>query len=66
MNATIFKANRCKECKWPIVFALCNDGMGVTSPYGESDWWYYCANKTCVNHAGEGVFQDTPDWVEVL
>ena len=63
-QTTILKNNRCKNCNWPVVFALCNDGMGVHQPYAEWDWWYYCSNKCCENHAGEGVFQNYPSWVE--
>ena len=29
----------------------------------EWDWWYYCSNKGCKNHEGEGVFQGTPKWI---
>lgn len=64
MQAKTLSSCRCKECHWPVVSTLCNDGMGVHQPYAEWDWWYYCSNKTCINHHGNGVFQDTPKWVE--
>lgn len=64
MQTHIKEKNRCKDCKWPIVFSLCNDGLMETKPYSEWDWWLYCSNKTCKNHAGEGFFQSTPEWVE--
>lgn len=35
-------------------------------PWGMWDWWMYCSNKGCIHHEGEGVFQETPDWVEVI
>ncbi len=50
----------CRECHWPVVFCCCNDNFPGA---GEWDWWVYCANKGCKNHHGEGVFQNTPQWV---
>ncbi|ANA49457.1 hypothetical protein BI049_gp103 [Salmonella phage vB_SnwM_CGG4-1] len=64
MQTHIKEKHRCKDCKWPVVFSLCNDGMMDTPPYNAWDWWLYCSNKTCKNHAGEGFFQYTPEWIE--
>lgn len=63
-TATILPNRHCTECGWVVVSACCNDNFmcGVRSDQSW-DWWYYCANKGCKNHTGEGVFQDTPDWV---
>lgn len=63
-TARIYNELRCKECGWPIVDVSCNDNfLGFTS--GEVwDWWYYCSNKSCKNHRGEGVFQDQPEWIQ--
>lgn len=63
MNASIIQNHKCKDCGWPVLNILCNDGMGKQEPYASWDWWYYCSNKTCVNHEGEGVFQNHIDWV---
>ena len=52
----------CRDCSWPVVDACCNDGLAVTEPYCDWDWWIYCSNPTCVNHVGEGVFQNNPEW----
>lgn len=63
-NATILEKAHCSACKWPIVSALCNDGMAVTDPYASSDWWMYCSNKTCENHAGTAfALGDEPEFV---
>lgn len=43
----------CRACGWPVIHACCNDGMGTQEPYAGNDWWGYCSNKTCENHAGE-------------
>ena len=59
MQTYIYKNKRCKKCKWQVVFALCNDEMAC-----DWDYWNYCSNKGCENHVGEGIFQNTPDWIE--
>jgi hypothetical protein len=51
---------KCRECGWPVVDACCNSSP---APWDGWDWWYYCSNKGCRNHVGEGVFQETPEWV---
>lgn len=63
MNAKMLESQKCKDCGWPVVYTLNNGGMGIKEPYANWDWWYYCSNKTCQNHEGEGVFQDNIDWV---
>lgn len=54
---------KCACCNWPIV-ACCVNWDTSRHPESEGwDWFYYCANKACENHAGEGVFQNSPGWV---
>lgn len=53
-NAKILEGKKCLDCGWPIVGTLNNDGMSEVEPYKHDDYWYYCSNKTCKNHAGEG------------
>ncbi len=53
----------CKDCGWPVVDSVCTDEFEDFKDATEWDWWYYCSNKGCENHDGEGVFQDTPDWL---
>lgn len=55
----------CADCGWPIVDACCNDQFKEFKDAAEHDWWYYCTNKGCKNHDGEGaggVFE-RPSWV---
>jgi hypothetical protein len=61
-SAEVLANHFCKACGWPIIFVCCNDGMGEHPPFAGNDWWYYCANKTCQHHTGEGVFQSQPEW----
>lgn len=49
----------CVICGWPIVHVCCNDGMS-NPPYG-GDYWAYCSNKSCENHAGEDWGQGDPE-----
>ena len=58
--ATILQKYYCGDCGWPIVDACCNFDYKDSL---EWDWWYYCSNKSCKNHDGEGVFQVDPEWV---
>lgn len=62
-NAKILENKKCKDCGWPIIDACCNDSFQNYKDASEWDWWQYCSNKGCVNHEGEGVFQDTPNWI---
>jgi hypothetical protein len=55
---------KCKSCGWPIVDAVCTDEFDNFKDADQWDWWLYCSNKGCDNHDGEGVWQDTPKWVE--
>ncbi|QQG32311.1 hypothetical protein CkP1_0118 [Citrobacter phage CkP1] len=64
MAQTHITKGRCAVCHWPVISALCNDGMSKVNPYNRFDWWYYCSNKTCQHHKGEGVFQYDPEWLE--
>ena len=54
----------CDWCGWPVVSAYCNGSFCDFKDAAQWDWWFYCSNKSCKNHDGEGVFQDDPDWVE--
>ncbi len=60
-NIVILQNSKCRDCGWPIIDMCCNDQI---PPYDEWDWWQYCSNKSCKNHFGEGVFQNTPDFIE--
>lgn len=50
-QTSILKNAHCEKCKWPVVFALCNDEMAC-----DFDYWCYCSNKGCINHKGEGFY----------
>jgi hypothetical protein len=59
----------CADCQWPVIDCCTNWDWDKIKPLPEgapSDWFYYCSNKACKNHQGEGVFQDRPDWVTRL
>jgi hypothetical protein len=53
----------CKNCGWPVIHVCCNDGMSVQEPYKSADWWGYCSNKTCENHAGREWGQSDPEFI---
>lgn len=63
-NATIRQDLTCAQCGWPIVDACCNDSFCNFQDAAEWDWWYYCSNKGCKNHEGEGVSQNFPSWIK--
>lgn len=55
-DTAVFLRDRvCSDC-------CCNGDMKSYTG-GEVDYFYYCSNKKCKNHEGEGVFQDDPDWL---
>lgn len=54
----------CKDCGWPVVSCCTNWDTKVFSDSGYWDWWFYCSNKACKNHHGEGVFQNDVKWIE--
>lgn len=63
-NATILKDAHCRDCNWPIVSVLCNDGMSQVPPFKDNDYWVYCSNKTCIHHQGEAFnLGDEPEFV---
>lgn len=65
-SAAIVKDTYCKDCRFPIVFVCCNSTMqdfAIKQSGSMWDWWYYCSNKGCKNHIGEGIWQNTPDWI---
>lgn len=55
----------CKYCGNPVVSCCNNDGW--VDEYGNDcwDWYVYCSSKTCVNHKGEGLFQDPVEWIDL-
>jgi hypothetical protein len=69
-TAKIYTDTCCKQCGWPIISACCNDEFADWGPPGSFeyaknyDWWLYCSNKGCINHEGEGVFQNRPEWIQ--
>lgn len=65
-NASILENCSCKACKWPVVSILCNDNCATTEPYSDWDWWVYCSNPVCINHNGEGKFQQDIDWIKYV
>jgi hypothetical protein len=60
-NTAILKNAECVDCGWAIIDICCN---GQDEPFALWDWWWYCSNKSCKNHFGEGVFQNIPDFVK--
>lgn len=62
-TASILEKAFCRNCGWPIIDACCNYSFTQFKDAKDWDWWQYCSNKGCKNHDGEGVFQDTPDWI---
>ena len=62
-NISILQNCKCRDCGWPIIDMCCND---QDMQFAEWDWWQYCSNKSCSNHFGEGVFQNTPHFVETM
>lgn len=64
-TSSIMKRCYCAACGWPVVHACVNDEfVDFVQQQGiESDWWAYCTNKGCVNHAGEDYFQCPPEWI---
>lgn len=62
-TASIRHGYHCAVCDWPIIDACCNDSFNDFKDASEWDWWLYCSNKGCVNHEGEGVWQQWPSWV---
>ncbi len=63
-TAELLETKACVECGWPIIFVCCNYEFKNFKDAGNWDWWYYCSNKGCKNHDGEGLFQTEPDWVK--
>lgn len=62
-SASIDKRKFCSDCGWPVVHVCCNGDFLDDISTEKWDWWVYCSNKSCHNHEGNGVFQDTPAWV---
>jgi hypothetical protein len=48
-----------KKLSWICKFGICEECDGfvvVTQPTEKyCDYWYYCADKRCINHSGEQV-----------
>lgn len=55
----------CKVCGSHVSGYNCNEALNRQRPEaaGEWDWWVACDNANCIHAHGEGIFQDTPDWV---
>ena len=62
-TAIIHESYRCKDCGWPVVDACCNDSFCDFKDAAKWDRWYYCSNKGCKNHDGEGVAQNHINWI---
>jgi hypothetical protein len=62
-TASIAHGQVCRDYGWPIIDVCCNGTFTEYKDAAEWDWWYYCSNKSCRNHDGEGIFQDTPEWI---
>lgn len=61
-TCTILEGYICADCGWPLIDACCNDAMHDLHP--DEDYWMYCTNQGCKNHAGEGFLQGYPEWVK--
>ena len=59
-SAHVVNGMFCRACGWPIIHACCNDQM-AEPPWG-GDWWAYCSDKGCENHAGESWGQGDPEF----
>ena len=62
-TCSIMEHAHCSACGWPVIDACCNGLFKNHEDAAQWDWWAYCSNKGCVNHKGEGVFQNTPAWI---
>lgn len=52
----------CRECGSQV--ADYNGELIASRPEAETwDWWLSCTNPECKRHHGEGVFQDSLEWV---
>ena len=65
-NQTYMSPFRCSVCGYSVVFALCNEPFSFHANANEFDYWYYCSNKVCIKHDGEGNYSgsEQPDWME--
>jgi len=52
MYASMCEGHICKNCGWPVIYALCKDEMATLAPYSSVARWVYCSNKACESHAG--------------
>ena len=64
-QAMIEVGYKCRDCGYPIVFALCNDPFSQFKDAAKYDYWHYCSNKMCKNHDGHGFFscKEYPEFV---
>lgn len=59
----------CVNCGSEVLDFTCNYDFYILRDDPEKglacewDWWLLCENVDCINHYGEGVWQDTPEWV---
>ena len=63
-DANISGKLHCKKCGYPVVDMCCNEPFNKFQNADSYDWWYYCSNKMCENHDGEGVEQNYPEWID--
>ena len=64
-NVTAGMSNSyCTDCGWPVVWACCNGEFMNFKDAANHDWWYYCSNKGCKNHDGEGKYHNDLGWAK--
>lgn len=63
LEAVITGRIYCEKCGYPVVDITTNAPFLYFKDANKWDWWYYCSNKMCEHHDGEGYFQNRPDWV---
>ncbi len=62
-SAHISGSRFCASCGWPIIFLSCKGVLAQTEPYASYQRWFYCSNKSCARHDGEGTSNESiPKW----
>lgn len=56
----LFETYICSECAGSVV-GICNNT--ALEKFEFDDWIAYCTNKECVNHEGQGYFQELPNFM---
>lgn len=62
-SSASISGKHCTDCGWPVVEVCCNGNFLDKISEDVWDWWVYCSNKSCVNHEGEGQFQNSIHWI---